>query len=62
MAWASDMGAGTSSFNLLLGLYQCIIRIGPPLTTSVQALASRCLLSSEEREDAPKRRGAPVQG
>ena len=31
MAWASDMGAGTSSFKRVLGLYQCIICIGASL-------------------------------
>src|SRR5919112_3516943 len=40
MAWASDMGAGTTSFKRVLGLYQCIICIGPPLSTSVQALST----------------------
>jgi hypothetical protein len=34
------MGAGTTSFIWVLGLYQCIICIGPPLSTSVQALAT----------------------
>jgi hypothetical protein len=32
MAWASDMGAGTSSSTLRTGLYQRIVSvIGPPL-------------------------------
>src|SRR5215217_8713426 len=40
MACASDMEAGTSSFKRVLGLYQCIICIGPPFSTSVQAPSS----------------------
>src|SRR5215210_6198658 len=62
MAWASDMGAGTTSFKRVLGLYQCIICIGPPLSTSVKALATRCLLTSQAREDGALRAYTPLRG
>jgi hypothetical protein len=41
MPWASDIGAGTSSLALVLGLYRCIVCIGTPLTVSLQALLTK---------------------
>src|SRR4051812_8030393 len=58
-ASSSDVGAGTSSSTLFVGLYQCIVRIGFPLTRvvslhlllgmcSTQREARGCLLSRSE--------------
>ena len=35
IAWASDMGAETSSSSIVNGLYQCIISIKPPFNVSL---------------------------